>query len=247
MFFVVQDWMISELGLKGNELLVYAVIYGYSQEGQGCYYGGMSFLAESLGITRQTAITSCKNLAERGLIRRNEESRGGVHFCSYEAQRYPNDEILTGCKDFLQGVSKNLTEGCKNFLHNNIRDSIKDNINNPQTPLYKLPYDSEEFRSTWAVLIKQPKWRGKSKDALAKSAELLGEYPQDIAIKMMNASIRNGWQGLFPLKINDMQPQGAKTSSAQSRAREAREAAEAELAATLAAEQQALIEGGVGI
>jgi len=64
---------------------------------------------------------------------------------------------------------------------------------------------------------------------------------------MMNASIRNGWQGLFPLKLNDMQQQGAKTSSAQSRAREAREAAEAELAATLAAEQQALIEGGVGI
>ena len=124
---------------------------------------------------------------------------------------------------------------------------IKVNNNNPQTPLYNLPYDSEEFRSTWAVLIKQPKWRGKSKDALAKSAELLGEYPQDIAIKMMNASIRNGWQGLFPLKLNDMQQQGAKTSSAQSRAREAREAAEAELAATLAAEQQALIEGGVGI
>ena len=98
MFFVVQDWMVRDLSLKGNELLVYAVIYGYSQEGQGCYYGGMSFLAETLGITRQTAIAAVKNLAERGLIERREETRGATHFVTYEA-RIP--EILTGCKNSL--------------------------------------------------------------------------------------------------------------------------------------------------
>ena len=30
-YVVVQGWMITELGLKGNELLIYAVIHGFSQ------------------------------------------------------------------------------------------------------------------------------------------------------------------------------------------------------------------------
>lgn len=29
-FYVVQGWMISELKLKGNELNVYAIIFGFS-------------------------------------------------------------------------------------------------------------------------------------------------------------------------------------------------------------------------
>lgn len=233
MYFVVQDWMVRDLSLKGNELLVYAVIYGYSQEGQGCYYGGMSFLAETLGITRQTAIAAVKNLAERGLIERREETRGATHFVTYEA-RIP--DFLTGCKNSLQG-------GVKNF------DTIinKDNINNnyplkeskEKAPI-ELPYNSGEFLDTWAMLVSQPKWRGKSRDALAKCAKMLAGYPERIAIEMMNASIRNGWQGLFPLKSNDI----GKTSSAQSRAHDARVAAEERLAATLAEEGVALIEGG---
>ena len=30
-YLVIQGWMITELKLKGNELLIYAIIYGFSQ------------------------------------------------------------------------------------------------------------------------------------------------------------------------------------------------------------------------
>ena len=32
-YIVLQGWMINKLNLKGNELTVYALIYGYSQNG----------------------------------------------------------------------------------------------------------------------------------------------------------------------------------------------------------------------
>ena len=33
-YLVIQGWMIAELKLKGNELLIYAIIYGFSQNNQ---------------------------------------------------------------------------------------------------------------------------------------------------------------------------------------------------------------------
>ena len=125
-----------------------------------------------------------------------------------------------------------------NYNYINNYNTKKENPKEKSTIV--LPYSSVEFADTWAMLVSQPKWRGKSRDALAKCAKMLAGYPERIAIEMMNASIRNGWQGLFPLKSNEI----GKTSSAQSRAHDARVAAEERLAATLAEEGVALIEGG---
>lgn len=33
-YVVIQGWMITRLGLKGNELMIYAVIYGFTQNGE---------------------------------------------------------------------------------------------------------------------------------------------------------------------------------------------------------------------
>lgn len=243
MFFVVQSWMISHLSLKGNELLVYAVIYNYSQEGQGCYYGSMSFLADSLGITRQTAMAALKSLAERRLVERREETRGAVQIISYEA-KCPADLLP---EEVLQGV-KNFNRGCKEILQNSNNDkcSFDKEHNTPLPPSIELPYNSNEFLEVWGILLRQPKWKKKSKDALRLAAKMLGGYPEKVAIGIMNKTILNGWQGLFPPKAGDGDGI-AKTTSAQSRAHDARIAAEEQLAASLAAEQHELIDGRMSL
>ena len=75
--------------------------------------------------------------------------------------------------------------------------------NSPSEEELPLPYSSEEFRNTWEVLCRQPKWKKKSKDALRGNLKKLAGYPEDVAIKMMQNSINNDWQGLFPLKAED--------------------------------------------
>ena len=41
-FIIIPEWMI-DIGLRGNRLLVYAVIYGYSRNG-GWFQGSASYL-----------------------------------------------------------------------------------------------------------------------------------------------------------------------------------------------------------
>lgn len=76
--------------------------------------------------------------------------------------------------------------------------------NSPSEDAAPLPYASEEFRNTWEVLCRQPKWKKKSKDALRGNLKKLAGYPEDVAIMMMQNSINNDWQGLFPLKAEDI-------------------------------------------
>ena len=48
----IQGWMVEELKLKGNDLLVYAIIYGFSQDNQSEFTGSLSYLARWCNSTK---------------------------------------------------------------------------------------------------------------------------------------------------------------------------------------------------
>ena len=133
-YITIQGWMLNELGLKGNSLIIYATIYGFSQTNNCEFTGSANYLAEWCGCSRQTVMTTLNKLVEDKLLIKQEEFRNNVKFCSYSVN-------LTGCQNSLQedvkkfdkGMSKNLTGGCQNSLHNNIdknnrNKTIEDNI-----------------------------------------------------------------------------------------------------------------------
>ena len=114
-FVAIQGWMVTELGLKGNSLLIYAIIYGFSQAEGQVFTGSLQYLADWTNSTRQGALRILKNLIEAGLIIKKEKIVNGVKFCEYCCQNV--NGVLTKCE---QGVNKMLT--------NNIEDNIEDNI-----------------------------------------------------------------------------------------------------------------------
>lgn len=67
-YITIQGWMVNELHLSGNELLVYALVYGFSQDGESEFNGSLSYVADIIG--RRTPVVSAilARLAERGLI-----------------------------------------------------------------------------------------------------------------------------------------------------------------------------------
>ena len=77
---------MRELGLTGNDLLVYAVIAGYSANRQGCYYGSLAYLCEVTGIARRTAIDVLKRLQDRGLLHKEEHIENNIRRCFYEVR-----------------------------------------------------------------------------------------------------------------------------------------------------------------
>lgn len=107
--------MRDVLGLKGNELLVFAFINGYSQEGQGCYYGSLAHLQEVCGIaSRQTAIAVLKSLCEKGYIIKTE-------------QLYPVKMVSYSVCPKIGQVVQKLDMGCPKNGHNNKEININNN------------------------------------------------------------------------------------------------------------------------
>lgn len=139
-FYTVQGWMLSDLGLKGNALAAYAIIYGFSQDGKSEFTGSANYLAEWMGCSRSTVMDTLKKLVEKGLLVKRNVTQDGALFCAYKANLRPclktgqgvSENQTGGCPKTGQGVSEIRTGGCPEPGHNNIPDidSDIDNIKN---------------------------------------------------------------------------------------------------------------------
>lgn len=69
-FLVIQKWMLTDLNLKSTELMVYAIIYGFSQDGQGECWASLDYFQLWTGASRSSIIRAINNLEEKGLIER---------------------------------------------------------------------------------------------------------------------------------------------------------------------------------
>lgn len=122
-YYSVQGWMLSELGLKGNALAAYAIIYGFSQDGVSEYAGSSKYLCEWLGCSKKTILTTLADLTEKGYLTKKVIDQNGVKFCNYVAVRrpacllqQPGEEITPGAGKKLHQGGEEITPGwCKNY------------------------------------------------------------------------------------------------------------------------------------
>lgn len=67
-YIAIQGWMRTQLNLKGNELLIYALIYGFSQDGESRFKGSRKYIADWCGCSLSTVDKSLKSLVDKGLL-----------------------------------------------------------------------------------------------------------------------------------------------------------------------------------
>ena len=78
-YILVYGWMVTELGLKGNELFLYAIIYGFSQDGETEFSGSLRYMQEWLGVnSKATVQNTLEKLMARGLIKKRPGVEKGV-------------------------------------------------------------------------------------------------------------------------------------------------------------------------
>lgn len=146
----ISGWMINELDLKGNELLVYALIHGFCQDGKSVFKGSLNYIMSWLNISKPTCIACIQSLIDKGMVVKtiiyNKNSVAGCEYYTKksrciesETQKIPQNvekggkEFLPpqsekepeGGKEFLPGWSKNFTRGGKEILPNNTNDNAK--------------------------------------------------------------------------------------------------------------------------
>ena len=134
-YFIVFSWMQNQLGLKGTERDVFAIIYGFSQDGVNKFTGSLNYISSFLKVSRQSVINALASLVEKDYIIKEQSVINNVKCNSYKV----NLEVVKnfdrvvkkfdkGSQKTLQGVVKKFDKGSQKTLPNNIIDNIDDNI-----------------------------------------------------------------------------------------------------------------------
>lgn len=158
-YITIQGWMRTELKLSGNELIVYAIIYGFSQNKQGKFTGSAQYLADWVGCTRRTVMTILSKLVEAKLISKTEISlNNNEKRVSYQAESGCEKtsqgvkNFHRGCEKISQGGVKNFHMGCEKISHNNINNNTNNNnrdINTHDAGAREESAEAVENFTTW--------------------------------------------------------------------------------------------------
>lgn len=187
-FIVVQGFMVNELNLKGNELLIYACIYGFSQAESQRFTGSLQYLAEWTNSSKQGVVKCLKSLLDKELIVKEDKTINNVKFCEY----------------YTTKLHTPMQQSCTNNIDkNNIKkESKKDQtdydviINSTiiNSDVKEMLYEFLKMRK----LIKKPMTNRALKMLISKLDKLSTNEKEMIAI--LEQSIINSWQDIYPLK-----------------------------------------------
>lgn len=99
---LIQDWML-DLPLSYREIAIYAIIYGFSQDGETRFEGSLGYLAFKTKATRDTARNALRKLVDGGLIERTIVNKNGVEFHTYKVRPMGGGKIQGGMEFFKEG------------------------------------------------------------------------------------------------------------------------------------------------
>ena len=180
-YILVSGWMVNQLNLKGNELLTYALIYGFCQNTESRFKGSLKYIANWLNITEQGVIKVLKSLISQNKIGKTVESGpGAIKICKY----YTIFDNST-TKLFAVSTKQNAVPTTKLFA-----ESIKQNAV-PATKLFADNITSDNTRNSTTTDNTMPEKKSEAEILLIinnKINELFEnqiEFSSDLASKLL--------------------------------------------------------------
>jgi DNA-binding MarR family transcriptional regulator len=128
----IQGWMINDLQLNGNELLLFAVIYGFSQDGKSQYRGSLTYIENALKISRRTIIRILQKLVDQKLIKKEFNSTGNLYSANLTLLARKGVTKCHQSSDKMSPVSSDKS------IHNNNKYNNKDNNNTSNEVAYVI-------------------------------------------------------------------------------------------------------------
>ena len=150
-YITIQGWMISRLDLKGNELLVYALIHGFSQDGKNSYDLSFDYIMKWLNSSRSATAAALTSLLNKGLIGKEiREVRGNVKKYNYWTivsregfESIPENhqfEFRTGEKststnsELVTSMNSELVTSMNSELNNSLNNNLNINSSSEKNP-----------------------------------------------------------------------------------------------------------------
>ena len=208
----IQGWMVNRLNLKGNELLVYAIIYGFSQDGESRYTGSRRYLADWCGCSVKTVGNALASLVAKGLISKHDKAVNGVHLCDYSitpvGKNFPG-----GREKITPGVGKNFPGGREKITPHNIEDNIDVDTIEDKKERKRNSFDAiiddytsnattKELLGEW-LQNRKAKRAAMTDNAIKRNIDKLDAYAAQSNMSVddyLAEVIRRGWNAFYPIK-----------------------------------------------
>lgn len=156
----ISAWMLTELELKGNELLIYALIHGFSQDGKSDFHGSLTYMAAWTNSTKGGVIKVLKSLLAKGIIQKQAVVKNGIqenHYWSSksreqerESTKFTTTQKTSGQQSLPRSATK-FTGGGQQSLPNKDKDNITNSTSSPsknETKANETQEEAEEFLKT---------------------------------------------------------------------------------------------------
>lgn len=183
----IQGWMGKRLGLRGNDLICFAVIYGFSMDGESQFKGNLDYLCACMFVTRPTALLALNKLLECNLILKQEKVVNGKKRCFYATNVIYDDgafSVVDTNKGPLLMTSKEpLPQTSKDPLpkkYNNKEDKKRLSNDNPKDDYHD---DFLEFYNAYGYAKSKSKayqsWKKLSKKDKKAAIDAIPAYKED--------------------------------------------------------------------
>ena len=176
-YIVIQWWMINELKIKGNELLLYGLIYWYSQDWESKFRGSLTYIQKALWISRHTVIDLLKKLIKKELIIKNEP-----WIYSVKTELLKNIYSVKTGTPLVQKVNSDSVENAHNiYINKNKSKYVAETI----------------YKNYFTKIPENKKQYVKKSQTILYINQLLKEYTEDD----LNSSIKNYFNNTDSLYI----------------------------------------------
>ncbi len=94
-FYRVYAWMTNDLGLRGNERDLFALIYSFAEAG-GRMTGGLQYLCRRTGASKPTVMEGLRRLVAKDLLIKTAKTVNGTRYCEYRVNGSRLASLLPG-------------------------------------------------------------------------------------------------------------------------------------------------------
>lgn len=152
-YITIQGWMVTDLGLSGNDLVIYALIYGFSQDGKSVFSGSLKYISAFTGISKQSVVRVLARLIGGGLIEKKD--RGSEEQNTYCATKASQESLPS--KESLQGVVTKVDTPYNITSINNVSGSITNTNNNKKIlsndNREKVDVSASDVKDLWNSIV----------------------------------------------------------------------------------------------
>lgn len=226
-FINIKPFMVTDLKLKGNSLLIFALIYGITVN-EGAFYGSIEYMQTWCNASNRNVIDCLKDLTGKGLITKRKTGNTVFYTAktNFDTSKKEDDIPIPVCNESeessqqseessLSGVKK-VHSRCEESSHNILDNKLINNINNisSETDVSDFPEDPNKITTE---KITRPKKTSKtelneqflsslSEEEYAlseKCADLMIEYLTPITTTYNPAVHKKTWQADFVRRARD--------------------------------------------